>query len=157
VAAFSLELKGGLKLDRYLRETAEKLGNGKAVKVGFLENARYPDKEGNYVAQVAFWQEFGAPKAGIPARPFMRDTIAKKSPNWGPALGKIAKATGYDSAKTMAQMGEGIKGQFQGAINAWSTPPNSYGTILNKGFNKPLIHTALMLRSVDYEVTGHGS
>jgi hypothetical protein len=151
VAAFSLELKGGLKLDRYLREAAEKLGNGKAVKVGFLENASYPDS-GLPVAQVAFWDEFGTSKT--PARPFMRTTIANKKGGWGPALAKIAKATNYDAAKTMTQMGGAIQGQFQHAINEWSDPPNAESTVARKGFNKPLIDTAHMIKHVDYEVIG---
>ena len=57
--------------------------------VGWFENSRYKDTEtsktmieGQPVAQVAFWQEFGVPSKNVPPRPFIRPTIAKKSNEW---------------------------------------------------------------------------
>lgn len=40
-------IKGGTKLERYLTRTAERLGNGATVRVGFLEGATYPAQERN--------------------------------------------------------------------------------------------------------------
>lgn len=149
----SINFQGGAKLDRKLAEIASRLGSGRKVRVGFLEHSRYPasaTSPGLHVATVAFWNEFGTIHA--PARPFFRYTIAMKSPNWGRDLAKIAVANDYDGEKSLALMGERIKGQIQHSINTWSAPPNAPSTIRIKGFDHPLIHTTLMLRSVDYQV-----
>ena len=62
---------GGLGADilKRLTQTSTKLPH---VNVGFFDTDQYPD--GTYVAQVAYWNEFGT--KGMPARPFMRQTIA---------------------------------------------------------------------------------
>ena len=153
MAAVNLTISGGDKLQRHLAQIAQRLGRNTAVRVGFLERARYPaakNKAGLHVAQVAFWNEFGTIKA--PPRPFFRYTIATKSPGWGKDLGSIAVATNYNGPQTLALMGERIKDQIQTSINSWSSPPNAASTIRRKGFDAPLRHTMLMLRSVDYEV-----
>jgi hypothetical protein len=153
VAAVSVNFQGGTKLDQYLAALATRMTNAKSVRVGFLENARYPataNKPGLHVATVAFWNEFGTINA--PARPFFRYTIAMKSPKWGPALAKFAAATNYDGQKTLTLMGLMIQNQIRHSINVWSAPPNEPSTISRKGFDHPLIETAYMLRSVDYQV-----
>lgn len=50
-------LKGGDKLVAKLREIAEKAGKANTVRVGFLEDATYPN--GLHVAQVAATNEYG--------------------------------------------------------------------------------------------------
>lgn len=152
--AISAQVEGGSALHRHLLEIEKRIGKGAHVRVGFLESATYPSTgEGSVplpVAQVAFWNQFGTSRT--PARPFFSDMIARKSPRWGVSLGNILRANDYDAEHSLALMGEGIKGQLQKSIVDWSEPPNSRRTVKIKGFNKPLIHTALMLRSVDYQV-----
>lgn len=152
--AISANVTGGSALERHLRDIERRLGDGAHVRVGFLESATYPAvAEGAKalpVAQVAFWNEFGT--VNTPSRPFFRDTIERKSPRWGVALGNLLRKTNYDAEKALALMGEGIKGQLVRAIVEWSQPPNAPRTVERKGFNKPLIHTGLMQRSVDYQV-----
>jgi hypothetical protein len=147
-------LQGGAALARHLKEIEKRLGAGAHVRVGFLESATYPAKaEGSKalpVATVAFWNEFGT--INSPERPYFRDMIERKSPRWGVSLGNILRKNDYDARRSLALMGEGIKGQLQRSIIEWTTPPNAPRTVERKGFNKPLIHTALMLRSVDYQV-----
>ena len=148
-----IEFKGGSAFKKKLAEIAAKLGEGKSLSVGFLEGATYPaevDGDTLHVAQVAFWSEFGSKRT--PPRPFFRGMIAKQSSKWGNALGKIAVATNYDGEQTLALMGEGIKGQLQQSINEFTSPPLAQSTIDRKGFAKPLIDTAHMLRSVDFQV-----
>lgn len=139
---------------RHFREIERRLGHGAHVRVGFLEDATYPSSEDGStalpVAQVAFWNQYGTVRS--PARPFFTDMIEKKSPRWGVSLGNILRRNDYDAEKSLALMGEGIKGQLQRSINEWSEPPNAPRTVERKGFNKPLIHHAIMLRSVDYQV-----
>lgn len=147
--AVTLTLKrAGPSAQKTLRATAKRLGNAGTLNVGFLSNARYP--EGLSVPQNAFWQEFGTKFQ--PPRPFMRRTIAAYSGQWGTAFAKIAKDQKYDAKRTLTLMGIGIQGQIQQSIKELTDPPLSPVTVKAKGFNKPLIHTSLMIRSVDYEV-----
>ena len=121
-------MTGGDKLQAALTAIVGKLASAQTVQVGFLENATYPD--GTSVPMVAAIQEFGAPKAGIPPRPFFRTMIAAKAPGWGGAMAQILKATDYDAAKTLGQMGMGMKGQLQESIIAVDSPALSPVTLM---------------------------
>lgn len=142
-------LSGGAKLEAKLREIAKRTTGG-TVRVGFLEGSTYPD--GTSVPMVAAIQEFGAPKAGIPPRPFFRSMIAAKKGEWGEAVGKLLADNGYDAQKALGLAGQGIKGQLQRSINETNAPPLAQATIDAKGFDKPLVDTGHMWNSVDYEV-----
>lgn len=131
-----------------LRKMRQNLGNGFDVRIGFSAGARYPD--GTPVGLVALWNEFGTKTS--PPRPAIRQTIAKKGPGWPLAMARILKNNDYDSRRAAELMGEGIKGQVVKAIMEFDDPPNAPSTIARKGFNKPLIDTSLMVRSIDYEV-----
>ncbi|MCU5775120.1 hypothetical protein N5923_23320 [Erwiniaceae bacterium BAC15a-03b] len=141
---------GGEALEQKLAEIAEKLGEGKTLRVGFLEGATYPDNTS--VPMVAAANEFGDPAMNRPPRPFFRNMIADKSPEWGDDIGKIAIAVNYDASALFSLMGERIKDQLQGSIRELTDPPLSPYTIKKKGFDKPLIETSHMLNSVDYDV-----
>lgn len=179
----SKAFSGGVALEAKLKEIAKKAGKAGTLKVGFLENATYPD--GTSVAMVGAIQEFGAPSVGIPPRPYFRSMIAEKSGGWPVALGKIAVSNDYDMEKTLGQMGEGIKGQLQESIINTNEPPLSPITVMLRGMrshdqslvvtgktvgeaaarvdegltnygasDKVLDDTGHMLNSVDYEVNG---
>lgn len=141
---------GGAALEAKLAELAEKLGDGKTLRVGFLEGATYPD--GQSVPMVAAANEYGDPAMNRPPRPFFRNMIAEKSPEWPQDIAKIAEATGYDTEKMLGLMGENIKSQLQGSIRDLMEPALSPVTIAKKGFSKPLIETSHMLNSVDYDI-----
>ncbi|ELY6087820.1 hypothetical protein SNQ11_002957 [Cronobacter sakazakii] len=141
---------GGAALEAKLAELAEKLGDGKTLRVGFLEGATYPD--GQSVPMVAAANEYGDPAMNRPPRPFFRNMIAEKSPEWPQDIAKIAEATGYEAEAMLGLMGEHIKGQLQGSIRDLMEPALSPVTIAKKGFSKPLIETSHMLNSVDYDI-----
>jgi hypothetical protein len=144
---------GNARFVRTLENMAQRMGTGGTVRVGFLEGAAYPEDESGKslsVATVAFWDEFGTKNS--PPRPYFRRMVAKESPNWGRKLAAVARHANYNVKTTLTLMGEGIKDQLVTSINEFSDPPNAPSTIAKKGFDKPLIHTALMIRSVDYEV-----
>lgn len=143
-------MTGGDKLQAALTAIVGKLASAETVKVGFLENSTYPD--GTSVPMVAAIQEFGAPSKNIPPRPFFRSMIAAKAPGWGSAMGKILKSTDYDAAKSLGQMGQGIRDQLQESIKATNDPPLAPATAQAKGFDTPLIDTGHMMNSVDFEV-----
>jgi hypothetical protein len=143
-------LTGGGKLEMVLKGIAERAGKPGTVRVGFLEGATYPD--GTSVATVAAIQNYGAPGANIPARPFFSNMVKEKSPNWGKSLGQVLVAANYDATLALGRMGEGIKGQLEQAILDTTSPPLAKETVDAKGFSKPLEDTGHMLDSVGFEV-----
>ncbi len=146
----TIEISGGSEMERKLKEMMDKLGDGTLLRVGFLENATYPD--GEYVATIAAANEFGNSGNNQPPRPFFRNMIAANSPAWPLEVGKVIKAVDFDGGKALQLMGERIKDQLQGSIRELVEPPLSPHTIKKKGFDKPLIDTGHMLNSVDYDV-----
>ena len=150
-----VEIAGGDALRRRLSELAKRVGTGGSVKVGFLAGATYPD--GTSVATVAAIQDFGAPRAGIPPRPFFRNMVAAKKDEWPAAIEQNLVATGYDVDATLARVGEGIAGQLRQSIVDTNEPPLKPATVRRKGFDKPLVDTGHLLASVDYEVEATGA
>jgi hypothetical protein len=143
-------VRGGEKLAAKLRELTEKLAQPATVRIGFLENSRYPD--GTPVAMIAAIQDFGAPRAGVPPRPFFRNMIAARKGEWPAAIAGQLKATGYDVELTLKRTGEAVAGQLRESIQQTNVPPLKPATIKRKGFSKPLVDTGEMLKSVSYEV-----
>lgn len=145
-----VKLNGGSKMQEALKEIKRKLLNEPKLRVGFLENATYPD--GTLVAMVAATQDFGSPENNIPPRPFFRNMVADKQSEWGPTLGQQLVANGYDADAALSVLGLGIKGQLQQSIRDTNEPPLKPATIKAKGFDKPLIDTGHMINSVDYQI-----
>jgi hypothetical protein len=152
-----VRLTGGKRFEAAVKEIAGRLSNPGTLRVGFLENATYPD--GKYVAEVAAYNEFGhnIVREGkvigyCPPRPFFRNMIAKESKGWPAAVAKQLKLTNYDPGKALERSGLGIKGQLQQSIKDTNEPPLAASTIARKGFDKPLIDTGHMFNSVDFEV-----
>lgn len=143
-------LRGGAKLEGFLRSLGDKLRRPVTLRVGFLQGATYPD--GTPVAMVAAIQNFGAPRAGIPPRPFFSNMVDDKSGEWSGAMAGLLKQTGYDVEKSFELLGDGIAGQLRQSIVDFSGVPLKPATIARKGFSKELIDTGHMLNSVSFEV-----
>lgn len=171
-------------MGKALDAIAKKIESAKQVRVGFLENATYPD--GTKVAMVAAIQNFGAPAKGIPPRPFFTNMVKKNKAQWGEQLAQVLKANDYDAKKSLGQMGEEMAGELVDEIIATDSPALSPVTLLLRerfGNNpqeitfadvqqarrdvaggtapnvtgtqsKPLIWTGHMESSVQYDVDG---
>lgn len=126
MATMSLDLKGGDGVKSQLEFYGRNIVKGGLLKVGYFENAKYPD--GTSVAQVAFWQEFGNKR--IPPRPTFRPMIAKHSSTWGKAFGKLLHFTKFDVKKALALMGKGIKDQLVESIVNTPQPQLSNITLM---------------------------
>jgi len=140
--------------DRALRtaQSPPKPGQGKIrrIKVYHRVGPRAPSGT-LYVAQVAFWNEFGTVRS--PPRPFFRGMIERESPGWGTLMAKRLKANRYDAARTLDQMGSTINDQLRQSIVDLTSPPNSPFTIAMKGgASKPLVDSGQMLNSSSWEV-----
>lgn len=169
-------VSGGDKISQVLAALGDRLGKATEVRVGFLEGATYPD--GTSVATVAALNNFGAPGAGIPPRPFFSNMIADKSPQWGEQFAAVLAATDNEADKALELMGEGMAAQLREAIVQTTGPANSPVTdLLKQRFpmggqtfadvqdarrdvadgetapaGKPLVWTGNLLASVDKEV-----
>lgn len=145
-----MAVTGGDKLDRRLAEIAARLGAGKILRAGFLEGATYPD--GEPVATIAAANEFGRPENNQPPRPFFRNAIAGNRERWTKGFGVLLQQ-GRTVEQALALTGEVIRGDIQSSIRKLTDPPLAAYTVAKKGFDKPLIFTGHMLRSVDYEIS----
>jgi len=145
----SMKLQGGKKLEEALKLLAVKAKNSAVLNVGFMSDATYPDKDHTPVAAVAAANEFGVPSHNQPPRPFFRGMITKESPHWGKDLGDILKLEDYDAVKSLSLMGKEVEGELVQSIQDFTTPGLAESTIAAKGFDKPLIDTDLMWKSVD--------
>lgn len=143
-------VSGGQKLNAALRDLAASVAVPATLRVGFLENARYPD--GKSVAMIAAINEYGRPPVQ-PPRPFFRNMIAAKQDEWAPAIAGLLQANNFDARIALEQAGAAIAGQLRQSIVDLLTPPLAPSTIRRKGFSKPLVDTGHMLNSVDHEVT----
>jgi len=156
MGAVTIKVTGGENMSRVLEQRERSLGTSPLLRMGFLEGATYPSdakrhrRGGLHVATVAFWNEFGT--ATAPARPFFRTMVRQKSPGWGRSLARILSNNDYNGEKSLALMGVGISQQLQRSINSNIPPPNSPRTVARKGFAHTLIDSAVMLRSVDFQV-----
>jgi hypothetical protein len=119
----SKSLTGGTKLMKRLAEISKQVSKPGTLRVGFLEGGTYPD--GTSVPMVAAIQEFGAPRARIPPRPFMRTTVAKHEGEWGDQLAAQLVGTDYDVEKALGLMGDLIRQEIVDSIIAVSAPPLS--------------------------------
>lgn len=145
-----MSLSGGSKLGNALRQISAKLQKQQTLRVGFLEGGTYPD--GTSTPMVAAIQNYGAPKAGIEARPFFSTMVTLKSPTWSGDLAKILPHVKYDANAALNLMGQRISDQLQESINEWKDPPLAPATVAKKGFDKPLIDTKNMIDSVAFDI-----
>lgn len=177
-------LSGGDRLDEYLRVLARQVGNPATLRLGFLEDATYPD--GTPVALVAAVANFGSPAKGIPPRPFFTNMVRGKSGGWGGSLARILANNEMDADKSLRLMGEGMALQLRQSIIDTNAPALSPVTLLlrdrfrsnpdditfgdvqqaradiergvlpeSSGTGaKPLVWTGYMLNSIEYEVSG---
>lgn len=146
--ATTIKISGGDQMDETLRALRDNAENASVVDVGFLEDAKYPD--GTQVASVAFWNEYGTRRA--PARPFFRDMIADKSPEWPRAISNLLVQNNYDAEKTLNIVGEAVAGQLAQSIYDFDRVPLAPSTIAAKGFDKQLIDSGQMVNSIRHEV-----
>jgi hypothetical protein len=143
-------LRGGEKLHQKIHELLSMVRDPPKLRVGFLENATYRD--GKPVAMIAAIQDFGAPRAGIPPRPFFRNMIAAKQSEWPQAIAMLLKQHKMDARKALDVAGAAIAGQLRQSIVDTNHPPLSPATVRRKGFDKPLVDTGHMLNSISHEV-----
>jgi hypothetical protein len=118
----------GESVNKQLLDIAKKFGGGH-VRVGFLEDKKYPD--GTPVAQVAFWDEFGhGGPFPAPPRPFFREMVKKYSPQWPNQLAILAEKYDYNGTIILAAMGKLMEEQLRVSMLDMNSPALSPTTAL---------------------------
>lgn len=122
-------MRGGDKFRQRLAELAAQATTAK-VRVGIIEQANYDGSDGESVAQVAFWNEYGT--ATIPPRPFFRNTIAERKTEWARLAGKFMQANGGDVRQSLSDLGQIAVEDIKQTIINGNFAPNSEVTKLLK-------------------------
>ena len=123
------------------------------VRIGVQENQQYED--GTPVAYVAAIHEYGAPKVGIPPRPFLRTTLDQKRKEWTDQMRDGVAAVMHRAVsveQALEMIGMGAAGDVKKTISTVSSPPLKQATIARKGHAKPLVETGLLLQSITSKV-----
>jgi phage gpG-like protein len=140
---------------------------GKVAKVGWFEKSRYPESPNIPVAYVAAIHEYGYPSKNIPARPFMRPTIAAKQTEWRSTVERGARAVLEGNAtieNVMETIGQEAAGDIRKTISQIFSPPLKPATVAARvaryknqskigSLTKPLIDTGLLNESLTNIVT----
>ena len=145
-------------------------------KVGWFPSAQYqgyqpktPDGKTGApmpVAAIAIQNEYGNPALGIPARPFMRPTIAEKMQEWKQKFKSGAKAIlagNISSREVMEAVLLLVAGNIRRSITKVQSPPLKQATIdarLRKkadgktigNLTKPLVEEKIMINTISHEI-----
>lgn len=146
---------GAERLRVLLEGVSDKVG-----KVGVFETSKYED--GTPVAYVAVIQEHGSPAQGIPPRPFMRTTIAEKTPEWQELARRSARAMlkgDMTGEQALELIGLKAAGDIRKTISKITSPPLKDATIAARlsaradkqtvgKLTKPLVDTGTLLNSI---------
>lgn len=142
-----------------LQASAKQLAGKPRVKVGVLGGGDHGPDLTN--AELATIHEFGAPRAGVPERSFLRSTADLKRREWLALLVKVLQAA--VDGKTTVQVALELVGQKAVADvvarirnGAGIPPPLKPATIAAKGSTRPLVDTGRLVQSIGYEVVRPG-
>jgi hypothetical protein len=134
----SLKSKGSLKA---LVDKLQKDMKGSHVKVGVLATApaRENDEDGGPASnlEVAIYNEFGAPEAGVPERSFLRASFLKHKPEYVQHLETLLKQAvekGYPIKKGLGIIGLKATSDVKAFITQGEQvpPPNAPATVRQK-------------------------
>ncbi len=147
----TIKVTGGDKLKAVIKNIAD---INASAKIGWFSNATYSN--GDYIASVAIANEYGAvTKSGaiIPPRPFMKMAYDKNNKKWANTITLKLKQNNYKNVNNALEFGAiQAVSDIQSSILYGNWIANSAFTIKKKGFNKPLIDTGLMLKTVSYSI-----
>jgi len=136
------------------------------AQVGWLDGARYDDKNATPVSYVATILEYGYAKGGIRPYAFVRKTVSLRQAAWGQLAESGARAmlAGNASPEDVLEgLGLQAEGDIRKTIAQIKSPPLHPSTIKNRqrklangkkigNLTKPLVESALMINSLSSEV-----
>lgn len=107
---------------------------------------------GGFAAQKAMWQEYGTSR-GIPARPFLRNTMYESSAKWSRSVSEDVMAVfegDLPGGAVVQRLGEQMVKDVRRTIDAGNFAPLSSTTVARKGSSRPLIDTGDMYASITH-------
>ena len=109
------------------------------------------------VVELATIHEFGAPRAGIPQRSFLRDTADLKREAWLKTAERLVKLIARGKLtveRALGLLGEKASGDVKRRIKSGTgIPPELQpATIRAKGSSRPLVDTGRLVNSISYQV-----
>jgi HK97 gp10 family phage protein len=130
-------------------------GGVHGVRVGILDGSTNDD--GEVIAQYAAYNEFGTSR--IPARPFMRYTLAKQLRAWSNIFSSITRGNWLKDEHTVARaftaLGRRAQDDVKATILSNMPPPNNpeYAESKKKkngGYSGTLFKTGAMLQAIHF-------
>lgn len=133
---------------------ATKLLGGAALRVGIVANQ--PASSGSAsLLEVASHHEFGAPRARIPERSFLRSTIDEQRSEIDRRF-RAAEASVVRGKATpvnaLAKVGSWLVTKVREKIDTGPFAPLAPSTIRRKGHSRPLFETGLLRAAINYRV-----
>jgi len=111
------------KLNSYLAKAELK------AKAGFFPSAKYAELDGGeFVASIAFKNEYGSPLEHIPPRPFFRPAIAENKKAWSEIV-RLTLKRGGTIEDALETVGLQMQGDIRDALDDVTTPELSAYTI----------------------------
>lgn len=139
-----------------IAELAKALRARPVVRIGVL-GAGGEARDDLTQAELAAIHEFGAPRANVPERSFLRSTADAKRLEWLALLERTLRLVTAGRLEVEAALG--IVGQKAVADvvarirrGAGIPPPLQPATIRRKGSDRPLVDTGRLVQSISYEI-----
>lgn len=129
------------------------LGEKAADRVTSLTSQRLTNVE------LGLIHEFGAPKANIPERSFLRSTFTEQREKITKAAAAAAKKIYADEGgfeRRLGQIGLYLSAEVKKKIVSKIAPPNAASTVRQKGSSTPLIDTGQLLDSISHAIKREG-
>ena len=129
-----------------------------SIEIGILGDDKGGDKHKGSditVLEIATIHEFGAPKANIPSRSFIRagyDSNKNKIISQGEKLLENVIGLKLDPDIFLETMGENAVGMIQEHLTNLKSPPLKQTTIKRKGSSQPLIDTGQLRSSITHKI-----
>lgn len=150
-------------------ETVKVIGSGDSrLIVGFLEGSGQrvggAETSSTPVAEYAAINEYGAPAANIPARPFMSTTMDENRDRYARLAREYVMRIILASRRSQQSVGKGaaiialkrlgndVRNDLIKQIVAWDEPPNAESTVRQKGADNPLVDSGHMQRAIVWEI-----
>lgn len=109
--------------------------------------------------EIGLIHEFGAPKAHIPERSFLRSTFAEQREKVIQVAAKAAQKVYADESgfeRRLGQIGLYLAAEVKKKIVSKIAPPNAPSTIARKGSSTPLVDTGQLLDSITHAIKREG-
>ena len=141
--------KGFKNINKLLKEL-----NKVKLKVGVLSDAGVNSKTREYIADYAYYNEYGS--VDIPVRSFMASTADEQKENWSNSMSKaydeIIKDEGKGLDYHLSRIGEQVRADIVLKISSNIAPKNAQSTIDKKKSDRTLVDTGILKQSIKYEI-----